>query len=737
MNPFARLRADLQSAKLFRAVAVGGLMGAVIVIHCIALSAIVFSGPMLPYAVQGAGMMLFGGIVFSLLIGVTSSYPGMLAVPQEVPATVLGTLGAVVGGAVSAPGNVQFMTMAALLLLSGLLTGLLFLTVGHFRLSRLFRFIPYPVAGGFFAGTGWVLSLAALSVMSGVALDWQTLPRLFEPDMVWKWGPGAAYGLVLTLAMKYKGNLPVIIGSVVLVSALYHVGLLALDISVEDAKALGLLMSGIPEGGLWPAFGPGDVGDVDWRVVAGQVPTLITVTLVTLLCLLVYVNGLEVATGVEVDLNREFRVAGFAGICAGAGGSAPGCQAFAFTLPCRMLGADTPWTGVVVAVVLALSLFFGSGMLELIPMSIIGGLLLFIGVDLLDTWLVKVRRRLHWTDYGMIVLICITIAVFGFIEGVAVGMLATLALFVIRLSRVDVIAEEFTARDRRSTMLRSVPDRAILYDRGELLRGYRLRGYIFFGSAHPLIDELKRPLGESPPPSCILLDFAAVSGCDLSAVNVLCQFVQLAHRAGVRTVFSEVSRQLEGNLRSNLPVEAREQIWFEPEFDSGLERCEALLIKSATSGPSGPKDDERGRLFDRVAPALERHLDEMVMYEGLLERLDPWLEPREYAQGETLSVQGEVRDGVQLLISGLVSVHDAEGSRLHHCAPGDVLDPWAAFEDNNVAPTTAIARTPCRTMVLTPVARARLESDDNDLTLRFFTYIISRQPPGGLVLDGD
>ena len=74
------------------------------------------------------------------------------------------------------------------------------------------------------------------------------------------------------------------------------------------------------------------------------------------------------------------------------------------------------------------------------------------------------------------------------------GMLATLALFVIRLSRVDVIAEEFTGRDRRSTMLRSVPDRAILYDRGELLRGYRLRGYIFFGSAHPLIDELKRRL---------------------------------------------------------------------------------------------------------------------------------------------------------------------------------------------------------------------------------------------------
>ena len=61
MVQFIRLRADLQTAKVLRAVAVGWLMGAVIVIHCIALAAIVFSGPMLPFAVQGAGMMLFGG----------------------------------------------------------------------------------------------------------------------------------------------------------------------------------------------------------------------------------------------------------------------------------------------------------------------------------------------------------------------------------------------------------------------------------------------------------------------------------------------------------------------------------------------------------------------------------------------------------------------------------------------------------------------------------------------------
>ena len=735
MVQFIRLRADLQTAKVLRAVAVGWLMGAVIVIHCIALAAIVFSGPMLPFAVQGAGMMLFGGIVFCLLIGVASSYQGMLAVPQEVPATVLGTLGgAVVGGTIGAPGHAQFMTMAALLVLSGLLTGLLFLVVGHFRLSHLFRFIPYPVTGGFFAGTGWVLSLAALSVMTGVALDWQTLPRILEPDMVWKWGPGAAYGVALAFIMKRKGNLAIMMGSLVLVSAFYHLGLVVLDISVEEAKALGLLMQGIPQGGLWPAFGFGDLGSVDWRVVAGQVPTLLTVTLVTLLCLLVYVNGLEVATGVEVDLDREFRVAGLAGMFAGAGGSAPGCQTFVFTLPCRMLGADTPWTGVVVAVVLALSLFLGSGILELLPLSIIGGLLLFIGVDLLDNWLVRSRKRLHWTDYGMIVLICVTVAVFGFIAGVGAGILATLAQFAIRLSRVDVIAEEFSGSERQSTKPRSVPDRSILLDRGGFLRAYRLRGYIFFGSAYPMVDHLKRPLGGETPPAWVLLDFAAVSGFDLSAVNVLCQFIRLADSAGARVALTEAPRKLEGSLRNNLPAEIQERIRFEPDLDHGLEHCEDAIVAMAARELADPAQGLRRRLLNRIAVDLERHLDEQILFEEMLEELDPWLVSREYEAGETLVVRGAVQDGLQLLVSGHVSVHDAEGTRLYQCGPGDVVEAWAAFSEH-IASVSAIARDPCRTMVLTAAARELLESDDNELSLRLFAFLIGRQQPRGVSLD--
>ena len=139
-------------------------------------------------------------------------------------------------------------------------------------------------------------------------------------------------------------------------------------------------------------------------------------------------------------------------------------------------------------------------------------------------------------------------------------------------------------------------------------------------------------------------------------------------------------------------------------------------------------------MLDRVADDLERHLAGLARFEELLEDLEPWLEPHEYEVGETLAVRGEVQDGLQLVVFGQATVHDADGARLFQCGPGDVVEPWAAFS-GHLASATVIARDPCRTMTLTSVARGLLESDDNELTLRLFAFLVSRRLPGSLSLE--
>ena len=443
-----RLRRDLLSARFPRAVLTAWLLTTIIVLYCFAIAGTIFNGPLHPFATNGAGMLLFGSAVYCLLVGLSSGYHGALAVPQDISAAVLGTMAATVAaGTAQAPDATAFLTMTALVIVSSLVTGLVFVAIGHFRLSNLFRFIPYPVTAGFFAGTGWIISLAALALMSGMALDWETLPRFLDAENLWKWGPGMAYGLVLAFVMKRTNSIAILFGSLVGVIVLFHIILLLLGLPVEDAGARGLMLSGTSENGLWPQFGPSDFAHIDGGVVVGHLPSVLAVAMVMLLCMLVNTNGLEVATGVKVDLNREFRAAGFAGMVAGVGGSAPGAHSIALSLMSRKMGADTPWTGILTFLALSLTLFFGSTILEVMPKLVVGGLLLFLGVDLLDNWLFAIRRRLHWTDYSIVVLIALIIAVVGFVEGIAVGLFLALALFAVRLSRVEVVEASLTGRE--------------------------------------------------------------------------------------------------------------------------------------------------------------------------------------------------------------------------------------------------------------------------------------------------
>ena len=147
---------------------------------------------------------------------------------------------------------------------------------------------------------------------------------------------------------------------------------------------------------------------------------------------------------------------------AGLGGGTVATLVVPASLRSKLLGATTRLTGVVAALVIGVALFLGDGMLEFVPASLVGGgILVFAGLGMLDEGLVKSRKRLPWSEYGIILLIFIAILSFGMIEGVGVGMLATLVFFAVRLSRVDPIASQCTARARASNKARPVPDRAI------------------------------------------------------------------------------------------------------------------------------------------------------------------------------------------------------------------------------------------------------------------------------------
>ena len=407
--------------------------------------------------------------------------------------------------------------------------------------------------------------------------------------MLWKWIPGAAFGIGLYLAMK-RWRRPLILPvSVVLAVAACHLVLTVLDISGDAARAAGLLLTSTAEGGLWPALLPADLAQVDWTAMAMQIPALLLLVLVHLIVVIMSIAGMEMAANQDLDWDREFKATGIASVVAGLGGGTPAGMIVPASLRSKLIGAATRLTGIYAAFVFGIALLVGDGMLELVPVPIVGGILFFAGVGMLDEGLVRSRKRLPWSEYGIILLIAGVIVVFGLFEGVGAGLVATLLFFVVRLSRVDPIESSFTANEHRSTRVRSVPDRVILREEGQRVLAYQLRGYVFFGSVYPLADQLKKTLVGDPRPACLMLDFANVSGFDFSAVNVFTRFLRAANAAGVQVVLSAPSEQLRSGLERNLSLAEFAAVRIEANVDSAMGVCEDFVIEGWKAKASGVK----------------------------------------------------------------------------------------------------------------------------------------------------
>ena len=70
-------------------------------------------------------------------------------------------------------------------------------------------------------------------------------------------------------------------------------------------------------------------------------------------------------------------------------------------------------------------------------------------------WLVDTWKRLQKMDYLVIVLILVVIATVGFLEGIVIGLLMSIALFVIKYSKVEVIKYELSGKTYSSNVDRS------------------------------------------------------------------------------------------------------------------------------------------------------------------------------------------------------------------------------------------------------------------------------------------
>jgi SulP family sulfate permease len=428
--------------------------------------------------------------------------------------------GAIVRGMpAAATAEDTFVTVVTAIGLTSLLTGLFFFGLGWFKLGRLIRFVPYPVSGGFLAGTGLLLVMRAVGVMTDSPFNLLQLPHLVHGEMLVKWLPGVLFGVaMLIVERRYRHYLvmPTMLAAAVFV---FYAFLLLTGTTVSEAGAQGLLLGPFPGESLWQPPNVATLHQANWSLIFAQTGQLGTILIISVISLLLNASGLELIARRDIDLNRELRSTGLANALSGLGGGPVGYLALSLSALGHKMSSHSRFTGIVAATLCAVTLFSGAALLSFLPRLIVGGLLLFLGLSFLIEWIYDAWFRMPRTDYLIVILILLVIAVRGFLDGVGLGLVIAVVLFVIKYSSVDVVKQALSGATSSSNVDRPVEHRRRLREKGEELFILRLQGYIFFGTAHNLYRRVRERANNHTLPKLhfVLLDFARVSGLDSSA----------------------------------------------------------------------------------------------------------------------------------------------------------------------------------------------------------------------------
>ena len=641
--------------------------GAICIIVSLAFSlsyaALIFSGSLTPYLAYGLAATFITTAIGGMVMAWRSSLPFALASPDASTSAVVAALVAALASRLAAEGASEHVLAATLvaLSLSSALTGLVLCGLGIARAGRAVRFVPYPVIGGFLGAAGWLVVVGAVQIMTGYRPRLAVVGNFLDALTIAQFAAGVCVAAVLLVARRrFKGPLaqPALL---LACAAAVYAGLALFGVSLPQAQADGWMFQPPTPAAFSPPWDLNEWGRFPWHLLPALSADFIAVTFVATVSILVNVAALEVSAKREADVDRELATVGISNLAAAAfGGYVAGVPPARSVLAFKLAGNSRVPTLCVAASSVAM-LGINPGFLAYVPKSVLGGLLLIVGIDLLYRWLIASFRQLSRIEYLSLVAITLMIVNWDFVAGILVGIIISCATFALSASRVSAVKFSFDGSEYRSSLDRGPKELELLAQHGRELQGMSLQSYLFFGSANQLHRHIKQLLVSHPECRHLLLDFRLVTGIDSSASHSFMQIKQVVDKCGARLVLVNLSPALTKAFRSSGFLS--KDIVIGSDLDHALESCEDAIIAAHRTDSGAVRS-----LRDWLAEELDT-----PEYADVLAQQCRRIE---FAPGEIIARQGERSDSMHFILEGRIGVIvEAGGGRRIR-----VAQPWAAHD---------------------------------------------------------
>ncbi|MGD1898599.1 MAG: SulP family inorganic anion transporter [Phormidesmis sp.] len=397
-----------------------GILG---VLFDLSFAALIFSNSLSDYLSAGIGFVLFSAAAARIMVALMSSFPGMVSDLAAIPTAILSwSTGMVVRELPPTASSEELLiTVIVTIALTSLLTGLFLWTLGELKLGNIVRLLPDSVVGGFVASSGLLLIKGAFDILIKQPLGSLSLQSFSQPEVLIHCALGLLLALYLVVMTRRYHQSVVIVTSLFGAIALFFGSLSLSGISLAQVNTQGLTL-GIPTlQSTWQVLNWSDILQINWRAIGSQWMWSGTVSVLTAVLLLMNVKGMEVAMSKDIDINYELKVAGSANVLLGMGGGILAFHSMGGSMLMHRLGGRSRWVTVSGAATFALLPLALSPWLPYFPTSILGGLLLYLGLSCLYEWVCRARKKMSSVDYCIVQLIWVVSGIVGFLQALALG----------------------------------------------------------------------------------------------------------------------------------------------------------------------------------------------------------------------------------------------------------------------------------------------------------------------------
>jgi len=467
------------------------------------------------------------------------------------------------------------------LLVATVMAGIILVAIGMSRLGRLVEFIPYPVIIGFTAGIGVVIATLQLKDFFGLEVV-LTQPHFVDkvmallgalPSLRWESVAVAAAALFTMLAWpRLKTPVPAHLMALV-VGTLFALGCAQLfpgfrvdTIGSEFSWSMnGESGTGIPP--FLPAFVfpwelPGADGNpvgLSFHLVRELLPAAFAIALLcaieSLLCAVV-ADGF---TGKRHNPNGELVGQGLGNIFAPFFGGITCTAAIARTAANVRVGATSPVSGAVHALMVLAALLLLAPLLSEVPMAALAALLLVVAWNMAEPQHVVHMIRISPRADVVVLLTCFVLTVvFDMVLAVGVGMVLAAALFIRRMG--ELTGARLVAPQQHEHLAK-LPPGVVVYD---------VNGPLFFGAARQALENLGYAGGDT---RAVVMDMSDVTVIDMTGLVAFTALRDRLRQRGVLLVVCCAPIRIRAKLERAGVVAEPGVLQFAGGYDEALALC--------------------------------------------------------------------------------------------------------------------------------------------------------------------